>query len=126
MALLTTFALLAVCLSAIGLYGVIAYMVSQTTREIGVRIALGAQRMDIVRLVMFHGAGLATTGMVVGLAGATWGVRLLKKTLYGVQPIDPASFAIGALALLSVAVFACLVPTRRAVRVDPVIAMRAE
>ena len=126
MALLTTFALLAVCLSAIGLYGVIAYMVSQATREIGVRIALGAQRMDIVRLVMFHGAGLAAAGMVIGLAGATWGVRLLGKTLYGVQPIDPVSFAIGAVALLSVAMVACLVPTRRAVRVDPVIAMRAE
>jgi putative ABC transport system permease protein len=126
MALLTTFALLAVCLSAIGLYGVIAYMVSQSTREIGVRIALGASRMDIVRLVMVHGAGLAATGLVIGLAGATWGVSLLKKTLYGVQPMDPVSFALGALALLSVAVLACLVPTRRAVRVDPVIAMRAE
>jgi putative ABC transport system permease protein len=126
MALLTTFALLAVCLSAIGLYGVIAYMVSQATREIGVRIALGAQRLDIVRLVLFHGAALAATGMVVGLAGATWGVRLLGKTLYGVQPIDPASFGIGAFALLSVAMVACLVPTRRAIRVDPVIAMRAE
>ena len=126
MALLTTFALLAVCLSAIGLYGVIAYMVSQATREIGVRIALGAQRMDIVRLVLFHGAALAVGGMVIGLAGAAWGMKLLGKTLYGVQPIDPASFAIGALALLSVAMVACLVPTRRAVRVDPVIAMRAE
>jgi len=126
MALLTTFALLAVCLSAIGLYGVIAYMVSQTTREIGVRIALGATRMDIVRLVMFHGAGLAAAGLVIGLAGATWGVGLLSKTLYGVQPTDPTSFGLGALALLSVAVLACLVPTRRAVLVDPVIAMRAE
>jgi putative ABC transport system permease protein len=126
MTLLTTFALLAVCLSAIGLYGVIAYMVSQTTREIGVRLALGAQRMDIARLVMFHGAGLAVVGMVLGLAGALWGVGLLKKTLYGIQPIDPASFAFGAVALLSVAMLACLIPTRRALRVDPVIAMRAE
>lgn len=126
MALLTTFALLAVCLSAIGLYGVIAYMVSQTTREIGVRIALGATRMDIVRLVMLHGAGLATAGLVVGLAGATWGVGLLRKTLYGVQPTDPTSFALGAVVLLSIALIACLVPTRRAMRVDPVIAMRTE
>jgi predicted permease len=126
MALLTAFALLAVCLSAIGLYGVIAYMVSQTTREIGVRIALGARRIDIVRLVMVHGAALATTGLVIGLVGAVWGVGLLRKTLYGVEPTDPASFALGAVALLTVAVFACFVPTQRAVRVDPVIAMRAE
>jgi len=126
MALLTTFAFLAVCLSAIGLYGVIAYMVSQTTREIGVRIALGASRMDIVRLVMFHGAGLAVAGLCVGLAGASWGVGLLRKTLYGVQPTDPASFALGGAALLTVALLACLIPTRRAIRVDPVIAMRTE
>jgi ABC-type antimicrobial peptide transport system permease subunit len=103
-----------------------ATMTASREREIGVRIALGAQRMDIIRLVLFHGAGLAAAGMAIGLAGAAWGVRLLGKTLYGVQPIDPASFALGAVALLSVAVLACLVPTRRAVRVDPVIAMRAE
>jgi predicted permease len=126
MTLLTAFAALAVCLSAIGLYGVIAFMVSQTTREIGVRIALGATRANIVQLVMRHGVALATIGLAVGLAGASWGMGLLRGSLYGVQPTDPASFAIGAVALLSVAALACLVPTRRALRVDPVIAMRGD
>jgi len=126
MTLLTTFALLAVFLSAIGLYGVIAYMVSQTTREIGVRIALGATRMDIVRLVIKHGATLAVIGLGVGLAGASWGMGLLRGSLYGVTPTDPASFALGAVALLFIALLACLIPTRRATRVDPVVAMRAE
>jgi len=126
MTLLTAFAALAVCLSAIGLYGVIAFMVSQTTREIGVRIALGATRANIVHLVMRHGVVLATIGLAVGLAGATWGMGLLRGSLYGVQPTDPASFAIGAVALLAVAALACLVPTRRALRVDPVIAMRGD
>src|SRR5262249_10605839 len=102
------------------------YMVSQTTREIGVRIALGATRLDIVRLVMFHGAALATTGLVIGLVGSTWGVGLLRKSLYGIEPTDPASFAVGALALFCVAILSAPVPTRRAVRVDPVNAMRAE
>jgi putative ABC transport system permease protein len=126
MTLLTTFALLAVFLSAIGLYSVIAYMVSQTTREIGVRIALGASRMDIVRLVIKQGATLSVVGLGVGLAGASWGMGLLRGSLYGVTPTDPGSYALGAFALLCIALVACLVPTRRATRVDPVIAMRAE
>jgi len=126
MTLLTAFAVLAVCLSAIGLYGVIAYMVSQTTREIGVRIALGATRRDIVRLVMRHGVILSTIGLAIGLAGASWGMGLLRGSLYGVSPTDPCSFLAGAAALLMVAALACLVPTRRALRVDPVIAMRGE
>jgi ABC-type antimicrobial peptide transport system permease subunit len=75
---------------------------------------------------MRHGVALATIGLAVGLAGASWGMGLLRGSLYGVQPTDPASFAIGAVALLSVAALACLVPTRRALRVDPVIAMRGD
>jgi putative ABC transport system permease protein len=126
MTLLTVFALLAVCLSAIGLYGVIAYMVSQTTREIGVRIALGASRADILRLVMKHGVLLSVVGLAFGLMGASWGMRLLRGSLYGVSPTDPVSYALGAVALLVVAGIACLVPARRAVRVDPVIAMRGD
>lgn len=126
MTLLTAFAVLAVCLSAIGLYGVIAYMVSQTTREIGVRIALGATRRDIVRLVMRHGVILSTIGLAIGLAGASWGMGVLRGSLYGVSPTDPVSFVAGAAALLMVAALACLVPIRRALRIDPVIAMRGE
>lgn len=126
MTLLSAFAALAVCLSAIGLYGVIAYMVSQTTREIGVRIALGASRTDIARLVMRHGVTLAAVGLAIGLALASWGMGLLRGSLYGVSPTDPFSFAAGAVSLMLVAAFACLVPTRRALRVDPVIAMRGD
>jgi len=126
MTLLTAFAVLAVCLSAIGLYGVIAFMVSQTTREIGVRIALGATRANIIRLVMQHGVVLAVVGLAIGLAGASWGMGLLRSSLYGVGPTDPSSYALGAIALLLVAAIACLIPTRRALRVDPVIAMRGE
>jgi ABC-type antimicrobial peptide transport system permease subunit len=101
MTLLTAFAVLAVCLSAIGLYGVIAFMVSQTTREIGVRIALGATRANIIRLVMQHGVLLAVVGLAIGLAGASWGMGLLRSSLYGVGPTDPSSYAIGAVALLT-------------------------
>ena len=126
MTLLTVFAGIAIFLSAIGLYGVIAYMVSQRTREIGIRIALGAESSDIRRLVLSRGAALAGTGLVVGLLGAFVGTRVLRDSLYGVTPGDPASFAIGALALLAIALTACGAPARRASRVDPAVAMRAD
>ncbi len=126
MTLLTTFAVLAVVLSAVGLYGVISYTVSQATREIGVRIALGAGRGDVVRLVMQNGVMLAMAGLIVGLIGAAATMRLLQGSLFGVQSTDPVSYALGGGALFAIAVIACLAPTRRALRVDPVIAMRAE
>ena len=113
MTLLTAFAVLAVCLSAIGLYGVIAFMVSQTTREIGVRIALGATRANIIRLVMQHGVLLAVVGLAIGLAGASWGMGLLRSSLYGVGPTDPSSYALGAIALLLVAAIAVVWIERR-------------
>jgi ABC-type antimicrobial peptide transport system permease subunit len=126
MTLLTAFAVIAISLSAIGLYGVIAYMVNQRTREIGIRIALGACAADIRRLILSRGAALATAGLVLGLLGAIAGTRALRQTLYGVTPTDPVSFAIGALALLAIALLACGAPARRAARVDPAVAMRAE
>jgi predicted permease len=126
MTLLTVFAGIAIALSAIGLYGVIAYMVSQRTREIGIRIALGAEGADIRRLVLSRGVMLAAVGLVVGLLGAIATTRALRESLYGVTPSDPLSFAIGAGALLVIAVVACAVPARKASKVDPAVAMRAD
>lgn len=126
MTLLTAFAIVAIALSAIGLYGVIAFMVSQRTREIGVRVALGAEVGDIRRLVLGRGLALAAAGLVLGVGGAAAGARVLRGTLYGVTPTDPVSYAVGALALLGIAALACIAPMRRAVRIDPVRAMRAE
>ena len=126
MTLLTVFAGIAIFLSAIGLYGVIAYMVSQRTREIGIRMALGAESADIRRLVLSRGAVLAGAGLVLGLLGAVAGTRMLEESLYGVTPGDPVSFAIGAVALLAIALTACSAPARRASRVDPAVAMRAD
>jgi predicted permease len=126
MTLLTVFAGIAISLSAIGLYGVVAYMVNQRTREIGIRIALGATTSDIRQLVLSRGALLAAAGLALGLAGAFAGTRALRETLYGVAPSDPVSFAIGALALLAIALAACTAPARRAARVDPAVAMRAD
>jgi putative ABC transport system permease protein len=126
MTLLTVFAGIAIALSAIGLYGVIAYMVRQRTREIGVRMALGANARDIRRLVLSHGVGLAVIGLLFGVVGAVLGGRAIRGVLYGVTPGDPVSFVLGAVGLLVVAAAACIAPMRRAVRIDPVSAMRAE
>lgn len=126
MALLTIFAMLAVTLSAIGLYGVITYMVSQSTREIGVRVALGAARSDVIRLVMQKGVVLSVIGLAIGLIASLWGARLLDHTLYGVSRTDPLSYLIGASLLLLIAIAACIAPTARAVRIDPMLAMRSE
>ena len=126
MLLLAAFSILALVLSAVGLYGVMAYAVAQRTREIGIRIALGATRRTIARTVLGQGATLAVIGVVIGLVGATWGTKLLQKMLYGVDRTDPASFVAGAMLLLATALIACVVPMNRAVMVDPQIAMRAD
>ncbi|MEP6763038.1 MAG: ABC transporter permease [Gemmatimonadaceae bacterium] len=126
MVLLTLFASLAVMLSAIGLYGVITYMVSQSTREIGVRIALGAGRSDVVRMVMRQGVVLSGIGLAIGLVASIWGTRLLEASLYGVTASDPVSYAAGAVVLFGLAIVACISPTRRALRIDPMVAMRAD
>jgi putative ABC transport system permease protein len=126
MMVLTTFAGLAVVLAAIGLYGVISYTVAQRTREIGIRMTLGATRSAIARLVVADGLRLAIAGVVLGLLGAALATRLIQTALYGVQREDPWSFAAGAVLLIGVSAMACLIPTLRATAVDPVIAVRAE
>jgi putative ABC transport system permease protein len=122
----SAFATIALVLAAVGVYGVIAYSVSQRTREIGVRVALGAQRSNVLGLVLGHGAVLAATGVGVGLAGALGVTRFLRAMLYGVSPFDPTSFVAVALVLSAIAFVASYVPARRAARVDPVEALRQE
>jgi ABC-type antimicrobial peptide transport system permease subunit len=115
---------LALLLSAVGIYGVMAYSVSQRRREIGVRVALGAARRDITRMVVGQGLRITAFGLVVGLALALGAGRMMRSLLLGVSPSDPLTFAAVAALLLLVAVLACLVPARRAAGVDPVRAVR--
>jgi predicted permease len=126
MRVLAAFAVLAVVLAAIGLFGVISYSVGQRTREIGVRMTLGATRVSIARLVVGDGIRLASIGIVVGLAGALVATRLVQSVLYGVSRFDPIAFTGGALLLLVVAAVACVVPMVRATAIDPALAVRAE
>ncbi len=126
MLVLTAFAGIALFLAAVGVYGVVAYSVSQRTQEIGVRIAIGAARRDVLALVIGGGMKLALAGVALGVAGALALSRLIAGMLFGVRPFDPASYAATAVLLLAIAALACYVPARRAVRVDPVIAIRQE
>jgi putative ABC transport system permease protein len=126
MALVTAFAALTLLLAAAGLYGVISYLISQRTRELGIRIALGARRADVQRLVVFEGLRLACAGTLAGCAAAALLTRALEAQLFGVAPTDPATFAAVTLLLLVVAAFACYVPARHASRLDPLIALRSE
>jgi putative ABC transport system permease protein len=120
------FAVTALLLAGLGIYGVISYIVSDRTREIGVRLALGAERRTILRMVLGQGFGLTMVGAAVGLACALVVSQLMAGLLYGVRPTDPATFAIVVVLLVSVALFACYIPARRAVRIDPMIALRFE
>jgi len=120
------FAAIAVVLAAIGVYGVISYAVSQRTQEIGVRVALGAQRGDVLRLIVGHGALLGGLGVAIGLAGGLGVTRFLRTLLYGVSPFDPVSFLGVAALLTAIALLASYIPARRAAKVDPVEALRFE
>jgi putative ABC transport system permease protein len=124
--LLAVFAGLAATLAAIGLYGVISYLIEERTREIGIRVALGADAARVVRLVVGHGMSLTLMGVVAGLAGSIAAVRVLRTMLYQMNVYDPSSFVVAAAFLAVVALVACYLPARRATRVDPVIALRAE
>jgi len=119
-ALLGAFALLALMLAALGIYGVLAYSVAQRRREIGIRVALGAPRSTVLRLVIGDGGRLALVGIGAGIIAAFALTRLLTTLLYGVQPTDVPTFLAGALVLASTSLLACYIPGRRATRIDPI------
>jgi predicted permease len=124
--LLSGFGVLALLLAALGIYGVLAYSVSRRTREIGVRMALGARLSDVVGMVVRQGVGMVAVGLAAGLAGAAGVTHLLRAFLFGITPLDPVTFGIALGLLAGVAVLACWLPARRAARVDPIQALRAE
>ena len=124
--LLSAFAALALIVAAVGLYGVIAYSVVRRTHEIGIRMALGAQRNDVLRQILWHGMRLILTGEIVGCGIALLVTQFVSGILYGVSPRDPWTFSIVVLALSAVALIACYIPARRAMRVDPMVALRYE
>jgi len=126
MMILAAFAALALLLSTVGIYGVISYIVGHRTREIGVRMALGAQPKDVLRLVLGQGVNMALIGVAIGLAAAVGLTRLMSSLLFGVKPTDPVTFAGVAILLAVVALTACYMPARRAARVDPLTALRHE
>jgi predicted permease len=126
MALFAALAGLALLLAAVGIYGVMAQFVTQRTHEIGIRMAMGAARMDVIRLVLGQGMRLALIGSCIGIAVAVTATRLMRSLLYGIGSADPVAFVCGASLLMGVIVLACFVPTRRATRVDPMAALRHE
>jgi putative ABC transport system permease protein len=120
------FAGIALLLSVVGLYSVLAYAVTQRTNEIGLRMALGAQREQVVRLVLCSGFTLVAIGLVLGLAVSAGAARLIRTLLFSVQPIDPLIYGGVTVVFAFIAILACLLPSLRASRIDPIIALRAE
>ena len=114
-------------MASIGLYGVMAWIVSRRTREVGIRMALGAQPRDVLRLVLRQGLILTSAGLLIGLLAALVATRLLDtQQLYGVSPTDALTFVAGAVVLSAVSLLACYIPARRAMKVDPLVALRYE
>jgi putative ABC transport system permease protein len=126
MSLLGLFAALGIVLAAVGIYGVMAYGVSQRTHEIGLRMALGAQRRDVMKMVVWRGLALAGAGVAIGLGASYALTRLMKTLLFGVSATDPLTFTVIALSLGLIALLAGWIPARRAAKVDPMIALRCE
>ena len=126
MILLGIFAGLALVLSCVGIYGVISYLAGQRTHEIGIRMALGAEKNDVLRLVLGHGAKMALIGVGVGIVASLGLAGLMAKMLFGVSAYDPLTFLTVACLLISVALAASYIPARRAMRVDPIVALRYE
>ena len=126
MVLLGAFAGLALVLAAVGVYSVTSFSVAQRTHEIGLRMALGAEKGDLVGMIIAKGIRLAVTGTAIGLAGAIGFMRLLSSQLFGVKPTDPATFVSVALLLTCIALLARYIPARRATKVDPMVALRHE
>jgi putative ABC transport system permease protein len=126
MALMVSFAVLALILSALGTYSVLSYSIAQRTREIGMRMALGAQRRNVLWLVVGGGARLALLGIALGIAAALALTRLMTDLLYGVQAADPPTFAAVTIVLVASSLLASYVPARRAINVDPIVALRHE
>jgi predicted permease len=126
MVLLAAFASLALTLAAIGIYGIVAYSVTERTREIGVRLALGAQRRDVIGMVIGQGMTMAGVGTVIGVTAALLLTRLMSSLLFGISAVDPMTFLVIPVLLIVVAFVACYVPARRATRVDPLQALRSE
>jgi ABC-type antimicrobial peptide transport system permease subunit len=126
MDIVAAFAVTALLLAALGIYGVISFIVSERTRDIGIRLALGAQRGKIMGMILRQGLGLATAGAALGLVGSVIVSHLMAGLLFGVSPTDLLTFAGVTLVLTAVALAACYIPARRAMRVDPMIALRYE
>jgi putative ABC transport system permease protein len=124
--LFATFAVTALVLAAIGIYGVMAFAVAERTREIGLRVALGAGRSQVLNLILKEGVVLALIGLGVGLVGALFIGRAIRSTLYGIGTVDFAAFAAVSVVLLASALLACYVPAQRATKVDPMVALRYE
>ena len=124
--LVLVFAGLALALAALGWFGVLSYLVGQRTTEVGIRMALGAQRSEVLWLTLLDGLRPAGAGLIVGLASAAAAAKMIRSLLYGVQPLDLGIFAVVSVVLLAVAAMACSLPARRAARVDPMTALRHE